>query len=224
MRCHTELSRSVCARIRTIKPLEERLAKIISYFLHPLLMPTYGFLLILYSQNYISTFTPPNFKLAIIAVTLVFTFLLPTVNALVLLRTKRINSLEMETSSERTIPYLSTSVYFFALFFMFYFRNFPAVFYLLILGAGISILFSFFINFFWKISAHAIGVGGIVGATLGISYRLMIDLRMILLFTIIAAGIVCYARLRLKAHEPTQVYAGFFLGMVTELVLMIFVK
>ena len=98
------------------------------------------------------------------------------------------------------------------------------MFYLLILGAGISILFSFFINFFWKISAHAIGVGGIVGATLGISYRLMIDLRMILLFTIIAAGIVCYARLRLKAHEPTQVYAGFFLGMVTELVLMIFVK
>ena len=36
------------------------------------------------------------------------------------------------------------------------------------------------INFKWKISAHAIGVGGIAGAILGISYRLNIDLQFIL--------------------------------------------
>ena len=201
--------------------MEVKVAKIISYFLHPLLMPTYGFLLIFYSQNYISTFTPPALKLAILGVTFVFTFLLPTLNALILLKMGRINSLEMETKAERSVPYLTTSLYFFALFYMFYVRQFPAVFYLLILGAGISILLTFFINFFWKISAHAIGVGGIIGATMGISLRLTIDLHIAMMLVILSAGIVGYARLKLNAHEPKHVYTGFALGFLVEICLMV---
>ena len=185
-------------------------------------MPTYGFALIFFTKNYISTFTPPNFKLVILAVTFVFTFLLPTINVLILLKMGKINSLEMETNKERIIPYGSAALYYFALFYLFYHAQFPAVFKNLVLGGALSILFTWLINFKWKISAHMVGIGGIAGAALGIIYRLHVDMQLILLVIIFFAGILGYARLRLKAHTPAQVYTGFILGFLTEVALMIF--
>lgn len=192
--------------------------------MHPLLMPTYGFALLFYTQNYISTFTPPNFRLLILAITFIFTFALPTINALILLKIGRISSLEMETTRERVVPYLSTAMYFFALVYMFHARSFPAMVILIIAGAGLSILLTFFINFRWKISAHTVGIGGLTGGVMGISYRLMIDLRWIIILLIACAGLIGYARLKLKAHEPAQVYCGFLLGFVIELAMMLFIR
>jgi hypothetical protein len=185
-------------------------------------MPTYGFLLIFGTENYISTFIPANLILVIVGISFVFTFLLTAFNALILLRSKKIKSFDMETSKERTIPYISTSFYFFALYYLFYNAEFPPVFLIVILGAGISIVFTFLINFKWKISAHTIGIGGIIGAILGISLRLMIDLHLILMIAILVGGVVGYARLKLNAHDPKQVYCGFLLGFLTEFLLMIF--
>lgn len=204
------------------KSSEEKLAKIISYLFHPLLMPTYGFLMIFFTKNYISTFVPPNLKLIIISITFLFTFILPTLNTIILLKMKRIKSLEMETPNERTLPYLATTVYFFALFYLFYNAQFPNIFSMLILGAAISILLTLIINMKWKISAHTVGVGGIIGGILGITYRMTIDLRLILILMIFMAGIIAYARLKLKAHTPAQIYSGFLLGFSIELVLILF--
>jgi hypothetical protein len=202
--------------------LETRIAKIISYLFHPLLMPTYGFLLLFTTNNYIATFTPIKLKLIVLGITFVFTFILPAINAIILVRTKRINSLQMETASERNIPYLSTSFYFFALFYLFYNSEFPPVFIIMILGAGISILLTFLINLKWKISAHSVGIGGIVGAAMGISLRLMIDMQFIIILVILIAGLVGFARLKLDSHSPSQVYSGFLLGFLSEFLLMLF--
>lgn len=196
----------------------------LSYLLHPLLMPTYGFALLFFTHNYISTFMPLNFKLVILIITFVFTFLLPSFNAFILLKIGRIKSFEMETQQERSIPYISTAAYFFALVYMLYARSFPITIILIIAGAGLSILLTFLINFRWKISAHAIGIGGLIGGVMGISYRLMIDLRWITLLLILCAGLTGFARLQLKAHEPSQVYCGFLLGFVIELVMMLFIR
>ena len=108
----------------------------------------------------------------------------------------------------------------FALFYLFYNRQLPSVFKILILGAAISILLTFIINRKWKISAHTIGIGGIAGATLGMMYRLQLDMNIFFMIIILLAGIVSYARLKLNAHTPSQVYTGFLLGFVVELVLM----
>ncbi len=199
---------------------EEKLASVISFILHPLLMPTYGFLLIFSTRNYISMFTPYNYKIAIVSVTFLFTFVLPTINALILLKMGRIKSLEMDTPAERVIPYGSTAVYYFALFYLFYNKQLPAVFKILVLGAAISILLTLIINYKWKISAHTIGIGGIAGATLGMMYRLQVDLNFMFMLIILLAGFVSFARLKLNAHTPAQVYTGFLLGFMVELVLM----
>jgi membrane-associated phospholipid phosphatase len=202
--------------------LETRIAKFISYLLHPLLMPTYGFALIFFTNNYIATFTAPNMKLVILGITFVFTFLLPGINVLILLKTGRIKSLEMTTGSERILPYTSTALYYFALFYLFYNADFPNVFKIVILGAAISLLVAIIVSFKWKISAHTIGVGGTAGATMGIIYRLQLDMGLVLMLILLLSGIVGYARLKLNAHTPGQVYTGFLLGFMVELLLMIF--
>lgn len=200
--------------------MEARLAKIISYLFHPLLMPTYGFLIIFSSENFITTSW--SRKLIVIGITFTFTFLLPTVNALLLLKMGRIKSLEMEESSERFLPYFSTALYFFALVYLFHSVELPSVFIALILGAGVSIVLTWLINFKWKISAHAIGIGGMIGATIGFTLRTGMDLRYMLLMVILCAGLVGYARLKLNAHDPAQVYTGFGLGFTTVLGFVLF--
>lgn len=185
-------------------------------------MPTYGALCIFYSENNISMFTSPGRKLIILFITFIFTFLLPTINALILLKMRRINSLEMETIKERIIPYTSTALYYFALFYLFYNANFPIIFQLLIVGAAISIVLTLLVTFRWKISAHAVGIGGVCGAVLGLVYRLQADMQLQFMIIILCSGIVGYARLKLNAHSPSQVYAGFILGFLVEFILMIF--
>lgn len=185
-------------------------------------MPTYGFAIIFFTKNYIATFTSPNVKLVILTITFIFTFILPTANALILLKMGRIKSLEMETSSERTMPYLSAALYYFALFYLFYNAEFPNIFKILVLGAGLSILLTVIINYKWKISAHTIGIGGVAGALLGSIYRLQLDMSFFLMLVILFSGIVGYARLKLNAHTPSQIYTGFALGFFVELLLMIF--
>lgn len=199
-----------------------RIPKTISYLFHPLLMPTYGAALIFFSKNYISTFTPFNYKLIILGITFVFTFLLPAFNAFILLKAGRINSFEMETPRERIIPYASTALYYLALYYLFFNAQFPVVFQVLILGAAISIFFTLLMTFKWKISAHAVGIGGIAGGVLGIIYRLQTDMQLELMMIILFAGVVGYARLKLNAHTPSQVYTGFVLGFFVELILMLF--
>lgn len=202
--------------------METRIAKLISYLLHPLLMPTYGFALLFYTNNYISTFTAPDVKLLVLGITFVFTFILPGINVVILLKTGRIKSLEMETGSERILPYTSTALYYFALFYLFYNADFPNVFKIVVLGAAVCLLLAVVISFKWKISAHTIGIGGIAGATMGIIYRLQLDMALLLMLVLVLSGLAGFARLKLNAHTPAQVYTGFLLGFLVELLMMIY--
>jgi hypothetical protein len=77
----------------------------------------------------------------------------------------------------------------------------------MILGAAI-------ITFFWKISVHSLGIGGIVGILLIISSMVPESpVNYLLLAAILISGIVLSARLKLQAHTQAQVYVGFLLGL-----------
>lgn len=200
---------------------ERGLAKCISYLFHPLLMPTYGFILFFATRNYISTFVPFKVKVIIITITFFFTFVLPAINAFVLWKLGRIKSLEMETQKERLIPYGSAVLYYIALLYLFYNTNFLDFFKMVVLGAACCIVLTLLINTKWKISAHTVGIGGVAGVILGVIYRFQIDLEFIFFITILIAGLVGYARLRLNAHTPSQVYTGFLMGFFVQLILML---
>ncbi len=194
------------------------LANILSTIFHPLLMATYGCLLVFFglTNTIYYIFTPLKIKLIMTFIVFVFTFLLPALNLLILYKLKYVSSFRIEDRNERTFPLLMTSLCYFGLFYMIYdFNIWPAI-KLFILGGGICILFSAIVNMWWKISAHMIGIGGMFGVLMAICYYLQMPVFIPLCFCVLLAGFIGFARLKLNAHSPEQVYLGFISGCVLQ--------
>lgn len=193
-------------------------ANIISYLFHPLLMATYGCLLVLFglTDTIYFLFTPLKLKLVLTLTIFAFTFLLPVLNLLILYKLNYVSSLKIEEQGERTFPLIMTALCYFGLFYMIYdFNIWPAV-KLFILGGGICILFTAIINVWWKISAHMMGIGGLFGVLLAICYYMQMPVLTAISLCLLVAGCIGFARLYLKSHTPSQVYVGFILGSIVQ--------
>ncbi len=160
-------------------------------------------------------------KYFLYAITFTATFLFPLLSALLLLRFKIISSLEMKSRQERKIPYLVSSIFYFAESYFLMNTDVPVLIKVLMFGATLLVVSVLLINLFWKISAHMVGIGGLCGMMIAISYRLQINLHFILIAFFLIAGIVAFSRLKLNAHNPAQVYAGFLLGVSVQLILFL---
>ena len=200
--------------------METRIAKIISYLFHPLLMPSYGLLLFFYLDRHVSYFLPFEIKKTLFLMTLSFTFVLPVMNAIVLLRMKIIRSLSMETKEERRLPLLITAIFYFAEYYLLTEAEVPATLKLLMLSAIISVMLTVIINLFWKISAHMIGIGGITGMAFILSILFQTPAFLIISSLFVIAGIIGYARLQLQAHSITEIYSGFLVGFLCPMIFL----
>jgi len=74
-----------------------RVAKILSYLFHPLMMPLYGISLIFYYNPVFSFVITPKGQEVIYLIVFITTFLFPALTAWLLLRNGSIKSLQMET-------------------------------------------------------------------------------------------------------------------------------
>ena len=200
-----------------------KFANLISYLFHPLLMATYGCIIVFFglSNSIYFIFTPLRVKLVVTLTVLAFTFLLPVLNLLILYKMNYISSLKIDNNKERTFPLLITAFCYFGLFYLIYdFNIWPAI-KLFVLGGGVSILLTTVINIWWKISAHMIGIGGMLGTLLALSIFLQMPIFITISFCILIAGLIGFARLYLQAHSPAQLYAGFSLGCLIQLSLFL---
>lgn len=185
-------------------------------------MPTYGLLLYFYfvEPHLMSRLTDKG-RLGLAAITLLFTLLLPLFGVLFLYRTRLLTDLHIQSAQERRWPFLITAACYIGAYYLLpNLREFSII-RALILGATLSVVLTLIINLYTKISAHMVGIGGVAGAFLGLSIRLMMPFETAIYSTIAAAGIIGFARLALGAHTPGQVYAGFAVGFFSELLLFL---
>jgi membrane-associated phospholipid phosphatase len=197
-------------------------AKIISYVFHPLVMPIFGLLIIFNTDSYINYAVPEELKQAVLILVGTSTFILPLLISLLLLSRKIINNLEMETQKERIIPYSFAIAFYIFTLYMLKKAPIPPVIFNFIVGATLSIIVAFVINMKWKISAHMIGIGGLVGVLLCVSILLGIYVTPYLILALIIAGLVGSSRLILNVHTPSQVYAGFVIGTFCQFIVLYF--
>jgi hypothetical protein len=192
------------------------LSKVLSYIFHPLLMPSYG-VLIFYQFD---MFLPKNVWPAFFIV-MFFTFLLPVLNILFLYSRKYIPSLEMHTAKERRLPYLATAlIYTVSITFLRLLFVSPAM-KLMILAATASLVMVLILNYFMKISAHMVGIGGLTGAVFVFSYVNHIDNVLLVGLLFLVSGVLAVARLSLEAHRPVEIYLGFVLGALLPIGFML---
>lgn len=199
-------------------------AKIISYILNPLLMPTIGVVIIfifIMPAMHLPYEIPTHARRIVYILVFITTFVVPITMLPFMLTLNIIKNIQLETARERVVPLLSTGIaYLFAYFILVKISNSASyatrsILYLIqtfILGTCISVFLCMLVSLRWKISAHMIGIGGIVGTIVGLSITKDIDLHRILVISFIVSGLLGTSRLKVNAHVPTQVYAGFFLG------------
>lgn len=193
-----------------------RIAKVISYLFHPLFMPTYGVYVAFSIPTYLTYTLPNEFYRFIYSMVFLCTCLLPATTVLFLRYKNIISDLEISDYKQRTIPFLVTASFYLGCYSLLKQTGFmPQLVLSCTLGAFASIVLAFTITLKWKISAHMIGVGGLVGIIMGISVTYFTDVALFLMLSISVAALLAFARLQLNLHTPKQVYAGFLLGAAT---------
>src|ERR1043166_4208962 len=144
----------------------KKLALAVTFILHPLLVPTYGSVLLLFGiRNTVYNYmTPWEMKWRITFIVFLFTFVFPLVNIYLLYRLKRIRSFILSDRAERTSPYITTSIFYFGLFYLLSNGSVWQTIRYLILGGGLAILITALITLKRKISAHMVGLGGLLAS------------------------------------------------------------
>lgn len=191
-------------------------ANIISGVFHPLLMVTYGVLMVLLF-TYLAIY-PPAMKLLLIGGAFLSTALIPGLFIFMMVKSGAAVDLELSERRERVVPYLILITSVLVCIFYMYKMMLPFWFLSLLIGAGVALLLALVINFFWKISAHMLGIGGLLGGVMGVSRVHLMNPYWAFIIVIVIAGLLGMSRIFLKRHTPMQVYAGFGLGFICTFV------
>lgn len=187
------------------------LALIISTLLHPLLIPTWGFSLLLFAPTPYSELAN-DYKAMIWIIIWVFTFIIPVIFIALLKHFKIISSYHMHHHQERIIPMMIVFLCYFAGVFVLNKFNAPIIFPLLLALSTIGIGLAGLISLVWKISAHLTGIGGLIASLMVVSFHLNENYSLLIGGIVLLGALVTWARLYLEAHTRDQVLAGFILG------------
>lgn len=189
------------------------LSKGISFLFHPLLMPTYLFAIML--SLFPTLLRHEELKWLFLGIVLITTFVIPVWVAFFFKHMGFIKSVYLKSRKERLLPFIATTIiyaiasYFFSTLNIDVFNVLPKMMLLMTVSIGVTLI----ITFFWQISAHAIGISGILGVITRIAFSVeSLELLLFLMIGIIISGFVMSARLQLNAHTTSQIYAGFGVG------------
>lgn len=187
------------------------IARLISTVFQPLLMPTYGVMLI-FAYTYFGVLYFHRFW-QIITPVLLFSFIIPGFLIYILLKIGVISDLSLKIRKERFFPYLITLLSYTAMILYYHRMNMPQWF-MMVMAASIAIMIiAIFVTFKWKISAHMFGIGGLTGGAMAVCYYVeRSNPYFMFIGLFILAGLIGTSRLILKRHTLLQVFAGFLLG------------
>ncbi len=190
--------------------------RFISFVFHPLLFSFIGtFLYLLLSPIHVAK------KQEYIILTIIFisTYILPIFLLMILKKMKIIDSYYLKTIEERKFP----TIFFIMLSMMIgkMLLNIRLVDLLAysFFGIALALTISYFLFIkSIKTSLHTMGIGGIIGFILVMSYEYQLNFTIIVSLLFILAGLIGVSRLKLHAHNSSEVYLGFIIGMITQFI------
>lgn len=206
-------------------PLIRFFAHLFSYFFHPIFIPVYvTWFLTFVHPGYFAGFSAHQKSWIIIRVTYTMV-LLPLIVVLLLKALGFSKSIFMKTQQERIVPYITSNIFFFWAYLVF--RNqpeIPKVITAFTFGVFLACSAALLFNIRMKISMHAIGVGGLIGLLLMVTLSNTIMMGTPLSIGLLIAGLVCTSRLIVSDHTQKEIYLGFLLGFICQVLAGIFIN
>jgi len=197
----------------------KNIATLITVIFHPVLIPTFGFLLLFNSDFYFSMLTW-EVQRYVLLIVLFSTGILPMLSVAILAINPKFN-INMDKSRDRIMPLLFSSVFYYIGFILLGRMKAYPVFKLFLVASVLVIIVLLIISFRWKISNHMAAIGGLTGTIFALSFRSGVNPVYTILLVVLVSGIVGTARLILAKHNLGQLIAGYVIGF-TILYLVIF--
>ncbi len=195
------------------------LAKVFSIVFHPILLPTIG-MIILFNSGSVLEFIPYQAKKVILLIVFFSTAVLPLTFVPFFIFQKVVKSVQMDDAKERLIPFAVTSILYAFSYYLLIRLGAPNTITKFILIGAITVFALFILSFFWKVSAHMAGLGGLFGALIAVSFNLNVNLEYFIIPVAIVSGLLGFSRLLLNKHKPYQIYSGWLLGMAVALMVL----
>ncbi len=201
--------------------MEDKIARIISIAMHPMFMITWAMLVMFNLQAYFVRILPQDLKWIILALVFINTVLLPGLLLWIMAKRNIISSFELPLKEERTWPFMIFAVFYGATFFMLLNIGLPRIYYMFIAGGLAAIILTTIVNFYWKISIHMVGIGGITGGFIALTIKSMIYEPGLLVVLFLLAGLTGFARLKSGSHTPAQIYVGYLVGLLAVMLMFL---
>jgi hypothetical protein len=194
-------------------------AKVISYILHPLFIPTYIFLWL--SSRFSTHFYDVTAHILFLKKVSVFwlTAFFPAFAVFLLWRLKFIETIHLRTQKDRIIPYIITMIFYWWMWYLSRtFTDQPEVLKFFYFGIFLNTVFGLVINNFIKISMHAMGAGTLLAFIILTCLYYQTFLGADIAIATILAGLICSVRLMLNEHSSAEIYTGLFVGIICQLI------
>jgi hypothetical protein len=200
-------------------------ARAVSILFHPVFVPAmvYAFLLLCSPDFFFGVPVKSQTWWLVIISYITITF--PLLVVFLLWRLKFIDSMLMQGTNERYGPLIASMLFYFWTFWLFHHQfEAPMLLQSFLLGVFLTTVFLFMATIFFKISLHAGAWGSVVVFAMVCAFHRIHLSPLMIVLSLLVAGLVGTARLYLQAHNKRQLYSGYILGVLAQLLAYIICK
>jgi hypothetical protein len=199
------------------------LAHILSYIFHPLFIPLYvAYFLIYIHPSYFTGFGDHAYrndfsKSRVLLQVVINAIMFPFIAVLLLKGLGFIESIFFRKQQDRVLLYITSMIFFFWSYYSLREQpEIPRILVAFMFGIFLSTSAALIANIYYKVSMHAIGMGGMIGLFLAVMQQHSMLMTGPLFFALLIAGAVCTARMIVSDHTSKEIYAGLIIGLVCQ--------
>lgn len=198
-----------------------RLSRALSWVLHPFVVPLYVIGFMLLTDGFLSRL-PVSVKSYLAWVVMLYAAIVPMLSIAFMRGLGLIKNLGLHSQRSRLLPLLVGAISYMLCAITLSDVAVATLVRKFVLAAACCEALALIVTPFWKISLHLICMGGVTAMFMLLSVAGAGQHFWALVATILLSGALASARLHLGAHNPWQVAAGYFGGLVVAMLAMIY--
>ena len=196
-----------------------KIARVLSIVLSPFYTPVW-ILIVLFFNSYLQML-PIEYRLFLLFTVFIFTVFIPRLGINIFRMVMSWTHMQLSHREHRHMPYLLTICSYTVCLVVLSRVNVVMFVRGVVMAAFVSQIICVFINAWWKVSTHMVGMGGMVGALIAFSNLFYFNPMWYVCALILLSGALGTSRIILRQHSLAQVIVGFLIGFICSLVFIL---
>lgn len=196
-----------------------KIARVLSIVFSPFYTPVW-ILIVLFFNSYLQML-PIEYRLFLLFTVFIFTVFIPRLGINIFRMVMSWTHWQLSHREHRHMPYLLTICSYTVCLVVLSRVNVVMFVRGVVMAAFVSQIICVFINAWWKVSTHMVGMGGMVGALIAFSNLFYFNPMWYVCALILLSGALGTSRIILRQHSLAQVVVGFLIGFICSLIFIL---